>query len=60
MIALGGSDELSAAAVGGATEEVALEQEDGDVSETEDGALETEGEAEVHSFCDGGTVTADD
>ena len=52
MIALGGSEELSAgaAAVGGATEEVALEQEDGDVSETEDGALETEGEAEVHSF----------
>ena len=44
----------------GATEEVALEQEDGEVSETEEGALETEGEVDAHvgscccCCCEGG------
>ena len=41
--------------VGGTTEDVALEQEDGDVRETEEGALETDGDAEAQPVCEGGT-----
>ena len=38
---------------GGATEEVALEQDDGEVRETEEGPLETEGDAEAPLWLEG-------
>jgi len=38
---------------GGATEEVALEQDDGEVRETEEGPLETEGDVEAPLWLEG-------
>ena len=42
----------------GETEDVALEQEEGEVRETEEGPFETEGDIEAQPFWDGGIVTA--
>ena len=56
MAVFNGSEVSSGAAVVGATEELALEQEDGEVKETDDGAFETEGEVELHSFWDRGGI----
>ena len=56
---IGSEDASNGAVAVGATEEVALEQEDGEVNETEDGPFETEGDVEAHSSWDGGIMTAD-